>query len=672
MKITKRAASAAMALAVLTGSAAAIIPQVTDNTGMEVQAANSEADFYTAENDDGTLTVVGYKGTSGVANIPSSIFGQRVTKVGSISYKGKDFKSATSVVIPSSVTEIKDSAFYECTSLKSVTIPDSVKVLGDSIFSGCTLLTTVRLPNKPDLSGYSPSDYMFNDCTSLKSLSIPNGWTLIPDHMFKGCTSLTSVTIPNSVKKIGGGWGYSFEGCSSLTSINIPDSVTEFGGFGLAFLDCTSLKSVRLSNNITEIPKSTFRNCSSLTELTIPNKVTSIREYALSGCSSLKKLTIPASVTKISDSLFKYWSNDHVPTDLVIYGKKNSAADKFANNHDIPFKALIDATGIVLNTSGISLNAKETYQLKATIKPADATVNSVTWKSSNTGVAVVSSTGKVTAVNSGTASITATTANGKTAKCSVTVYGSPTSITLNKGQTSLGKGETLKLTATVGPQYAKDKSVKWRTSAPKIVTVDQKGNVKAVGNGTAWVTARTVNGKEKSCKITVKNAPSKVSMSKTALTVGVGESYKLSAVLPSGSASSVRTFRSSNNSIINMTKTNWEGQFKAMKTGTAWVTVRLYNGKEASCKITVKPAPKNVYVNKKTINMKVGQTAKVSAYLNSGAACATRTFRSSSPSIVKMTKTNWEGQFKAMKKGVAWVTVRTYNGKEASCKIVVS
>ncbi len=673
-ELTKRFGSAALALAVFAGGAAAVLPMTAQESGIEAQAASSERDFYTEENDDGTLTVIGYKGTSGVANIPSSIFGQRVTKVGSISYEGKDFKSATSVVIPSSVTEIKDSAFYECTSLKSVTIPDSVKVLGDSIFSGCTLLTTVRLPNKPDLSGYSPSESMFNDCTSLKSLSIPNGWTLIPDYMFKGCTGLTSVTIPNSVKKIGCTWGHSFEGCSSLTSISIPDSVTEIDDWGSAFRDCTSLKSVRLSNNLTDIPQYTFVNCSSITELTIPNKVTSIGRKAFGGCTSLKKITIPASVTKIDDEAFDSESYPYVfsASDLVIYGKKNSAADKFANNHDIPFKAIIDATGIVLNTSGISLNAKETYQLKATIKPADTTVNTVTWKSSNTKVATVTSSGKVTAVNSGTADITGTTSNGKTAKCSVTVYGSPTSLSLSSSQMSLGLNETTKLTAKVGPQYAKDKSVKWRTSNSKVLTVDQKGNVKAKGKGTAWITARTVNGIEKSCKITVKNAPSSVKLPNAVLTLGVGETYKLGAIIPDNSAAASRTFRTSNSSVVKMTKTNWEGQFKAMKTGTAYVTVRLYNGKEASCKVTVKKAPASVNLNKTNITMKVGQTGSLSAVISpSDAGCATRTFRTSNASIVKMTKTNWTGQFKAVKKGVAWVTVRTYNGKEKSCKITV-
>ena len=234
---------------------------------------------------------------------------------------------------------------------------------------------------------------------------------------------------------------------------------------------------------------------------------------------------------------------------------------------------------------------------------------------------------------------------------------------LNKTQLSLGKGESYKLTA--------DQSVKWRTSAPKILTVDQSGNVKAVGIGTAWITAKNSAGKETSCKITVKNAPGSVSVSQKTLTLGAGEEYSISAILPEGSASASRTFRSSNSSIVKMTKTNWTGSFKAVKTGTAWVTVRLYNGKEASCKITVKKAPTWVSISKKTMTMTVGQTATLSASIASDAGCAKRTFRTSNSSIVKMTKTSWTGSFKALKPGTAWVTVRTYNGKEASCKITV-
>ncbi len=570
-QLLKRAGSAVLALAVLAGGAAAVLPMTAPESGIEAQAASSERDFYTAENDDGTLTVVGYKGTSGVANIPSSIFGQKVTAISNDDYNGKDWKSATSVVIPSSVTEIKDNAFYECTSLKSVTIPDSVKVLGASIFRGCTSLTTVRLPNKPDLSSYGYGEYMFGNCTSLKSISIPNGWTLIPDFMFRGCTGLTSVTIPNSVKKIGCTWGYSFQGCSSLTSISIPDSVTEIDDTGSALPDCTSLKSVRLSNNLTDIPRYTFDNCNNLKSITIPSSVKSIGESAIGFAWDM-------NFSRIKNS------------DLAIYGTKGSAAEQYANKNGFKF---VDKSVV------------------------------------------------------------------------------PTSVSLNKTSMTLGKNETTKLTATVAPNNATDKTVKWRTSNSKILTVEKNGNVKAINNGTAWITARTVNGKEKSCKITVKNAPAKVAISKGVVTIGVGEKFTVGSAIPDGSAAAKRTYRTSNSSIVKMTRTDWQGDFVGVKEGVAYVTVRTYNGKESTCKVTVKKAPASVGLNKTAMTLKVGQSASLNAVIPNGAGCAARTFRTSNASIVKMTKTNWTGQFKAVKKGVAWVTVRTYNGKEKSCKITV-
>lgn len=238
------------------------------------------------------------------------------------------------------------------------------------------------------------------------------------------------------------------------------------------------------------------------------------------------------------------------------------------------------------------------------------------------------------------------------------------SLLLNKTSMSLGKNETFKLTA--------NQSVKWRTSAPKIVTVDQSGNVKAVGTGTAWVTARNNSGKETSCKITVKKAPNWVGISQSSLTMGVGESLTLSASVARDAAAAKRTFRTSNSSIVKMTKTDWTGCFTAVKPGTAWVTVRLYNGLEKSCKITVKPAPAKVYVNKTVINLKVGQQGVLGSYVNSGAASAQRKYRCNNSGIIRMTRTDWQGEFKALKAGVSWVTVRTYNGKEASCKVVVT
>ena len=244
-----------------------------------------------------------------------------------------------------------------------------------------------------------------------------------------------------------------------------------------------------------------------------------------------------------------------------------------------------------------------------------------------------------------------------------TVYAAETQLTISKGVLSLGKGESFKLTA--------NKSVKWRTSAPKLVTVDQSGNVKAVGIGTAWVTGKATDGTEKSCKITVRNAPSKITLSKGVVTIGVGEKFSVTSTIQNETACAKRTYRTSNSSIVKMTRTDWQGDFVGVKPGVAYVTVRSYNGKESACKVTVRKAPTWVSISKKNLTMTVGQSATLSAGIASDAGCASRTFRTSNSSIVKMTKTNWTGSFTAVKPGTAWVTVRTYNGKESSCKVTV-
>ena len=327
---------------------------------------------------------------------------------------------------------------------------------------------------------------------------------------------------------------------------------------------------------------------------------------------------------------------------------------------------------ITLNKTSVTVYKGNTVSLTASVAPSDAYDKTVSWSSSDRSVATVSN-GKITAVKPGSAVITAATVNGKTAKCTVTVkkYVAPTGIKLSRNALTLGKGEPYNVTATVLPSDASNKNVTWSTGNSKVAVVTN-GKITAVSNGTTTITAKTANGKTASCTITVKNAPSKITVTKSTLTLGVGESYKLGSMIDSNSSCSKRTFRTSNSGIVKMTRTDWQGEFVAVKPGVAYVTVRTYNGKESSCKVTVREAPAKVSLSSGLIKMKVGQKSSVFAVVSSGAGCATRTYRSSNSSIVKMTRTNWQGEFTAMKKGTAYVTVRTYNGKEASCKIVVS
>ena len=81
-----------------------------------------------------------------------------------------------------------------------------------------------------------------------------------------------------------------------------------------------------------------------------------------------------------------------------------------------------------------------------------------------------------------------------------------TGIKLNKTSLTLAKGKTYALKATISPEKATTKAVKWTSSNTKVATVDNKGNVKAIGKGTAIIKVTATDGSnvQKTCKITVK------------------------------------------------------------------------------------------------------------------------------------------------------------------------
>ena len=169
----------------------------------------------------------------------------------------------------------------------------------------------------------------------------------------------------------------------------------------------------------------------------------------------------------------------------------------------------VDVEKVSLNKSATTLTEGESETLTATITPSNATGDkTVKWSSSNEAVAAVDSNGKVTAKKAGTAVITATSSNGKTAGCTVTVKQKEiaiTGISLNKSTTSLTEGESETLTATITPSNATgDKTVKWSSSNEAVAAVDSNGKVTAKKAGTAVITATSSNGKTASCTVTVK------------------------------------------------------------------------------------------------------------------------------------------------------------------------
>lgn len=156
--------------------------------------------------------------------------------------------------------------------------------------------------------------------------------------------------------------------------------------------------------------------------------------------------------------------------------------------------------------NNVSLNVGESKYLTATVNPSDA-VTELTWTSSNYSTINVSQDGRILAQKEGTSVITVSTSNGKTASCTVTATRpnvAVTSINVTPSSYTIDVGEKYKLTATISPSNATDKSVIWSSDNSSVVSVDNSGNICGMAAGTAIITAKSSNGKTATCTITCK------------------------------------------------------------------------------------------------------------------------------------------------------------------------
>ena len=166
-----------------------------------------------------------------------------------ISFRNRNVES---YVIPSSVTSIGNSAFYNCDSLSEIVIPSSVTSIGNSAFYSCDSLSEIVIPSSVTSIGNSA----FYSCDSLSEIVIPSSITSIGDMAFWDCSSLSEIVIPSSVTSIGKG---AFWDCDSLYKIVIPSSVTSIGNS--AFSGCSSLSEIVIPSSVTSIGRGAFRNC---------------------------------------------------------------------------------------------------------------------------------------------------------------------------------------------------------------------------------------------------------------------------------------------------------------------------------------------------------------------------------------------------------------------------
>ena len=230
-----------------------------------------------------------------------------------ISEKAFCYSRCSEIIIPNGVKIIDYGAFYNSSKLKKVNIPTSVVDIKLSAFTYCFELEeiTVDADNQFYLSD---EGILFNKDKSILYVypgnktetmyKMPESVTTIYDDAFYSASNLSEVLLHNNVTKIGEG---AFTYCTGLKNINIPDSVTIIGDN--AFSYCRGLISVKLGNGVTTIGNSVFSMCMSLANVEISDGVNIIDCKAFFNCQALKDITIPRSVTSIEDAAFHMCSS---------------------------------------------------------------------------------------------------------------------------------------------------------------------------------------------------------------------------------------------------------------------------------------------------------------------------------------------------------------------------
>ena len=237
---------------------------------------------------------------------------------------------------------------------------------------------------------------------------------------------------------------------------------------------------------------------------------------------------------------------------------------------------------VKLNKNDITFGIGEKYTLVTTVENGD--ISQVAFTTSDRKVATVDNDGKITAVGTGTATITANTYNGLKAKCKVTVKKLADSIKLDKTSITLGVGEQYDFSSSI-PNGTAAYFRSYYSDNTAIATVQKSGGLMTAKTaGTTTIRCKLSSGREATCKVTVKSAPSSVTLNYTTSTLKVGQSEAIKVTYNNNAYSFKNKWTSSNTYVATV---NSDGKIYAKSLGSTTISYRTYNNKTASFKLTV-------------------------------------------------------------------------------------
>lgn len=419
----------------------------------------------------------------------------------------------------------------------------------------------------------------------------------------------------------------------------------------------------------------------------VPNNVIIIDDGAFFGCANLKNIVLPNTVLSVGRNAFDYtkyyYTNSNWKNDILYVGK---VACTLRNNK---VKRISFEHGTITLADGIAEQCSELTAL--TIPDTVISIGEMAAMDCPKlkGITIPFSTALIGNYAFGfytmdyqdyrrVSGFKVTAAKNSLGELYAEYYGFPfvdgsnaKSVSINRTSLTLGVGEEYTLITKITPSSGANYS--WSSSNSSVAEVNGHGTVRAKKTGTSTITVRTANGLSKSCKVTVKAAPSSIKVSTSKLTLGVGEEFIISESTNSGSYAWRFNWSSSNTKVATVAKTSGnKAKIVAKGNGTADITVKTYNGKSATCRVTVKSAPTSVTLSNSSIILGKGENYIISQCSNSGSYARNFTWSSSNSKVATIEKTSGnKAKITAKSNGTATITFKTYNGKTATCKVNV-
>lgn len=315
------------------------------------------------------------------------------------------------------------------------------------------------------------------------------------------------------------------------------------------------------------------------------------------------KYTIIPEIEPIDaqDKSVTYYSSDETIATVndkgVVTALKGGECDIIVTTNDRQLSAKCHitvfeyASTVTLDRTFDYVNIGKSKQLNVSVTTDSASNKTVTWKSADSSIASVNSEGVVTGNKIGTTVITAMAQDGGGAisTCVIQVVEPVTEIKFEDSVLNLYKGDTKQISVSVSPSSATVKALKWESNAPNVATVDEDGEVTAVGAGKAKITATSMDGNNVTATCTVYvtdtvNATALI-LTPTTLSLKVGESRNITLrSTPTKITESIGWITS------NPTVATVDSNGKVTAVGEGEVEITAYGragGVQAICKVTV-------------------------------------------------------------------------------------